>query len=572
MNSPSTAASASAESFKVHLAIYDLSHGMARQLSAQFLGGPQYAIDVIPHSGIIVYGQEYFFGAGIQSESPALFRQMTGMMPIQTLSLGRTTVTRTMFEQWCQQQQRFTMQSYDLLQCNCNHFAHAAAVEGLRLPQGVPDWVLQVPQRFLASPMGQLVRPMLDQMQLRAPVQGAHAMQTSVPNAAANLWATNSESNPWANNQQTSNSSTGVGVNAAAAANNPRVNTVSSNSDNAKKKSNNTDSSSSTSSARTSSKRPPHPLLDSFVKPLVSKDFKTIPLCIQKIIKTVSDLQPDDKEFLQKCQETMVSTSKGLVVISLEDATRLCTLLLQCLERQQQAVMTHAIMLLRILVAEERYATACEQCLHWIQQHVIVDPSSSSTDSTNNALSVPSLTMAWLVLSNAIAAAVTAGTTTTTMQARFWSTQEEEETWVQAAIRAMTNEAASSVRQAAAACCYNMTLLLPVRESNDDEVDNNTLSDTQVSMLCAALEDLASETDATVQLRRLMMAGRILLPLNGHGSDDASTNSAIELARNLGLQESLQPLLSDSKPTTGDADTSRRLALELHGLLHSDLS
>eukprot|EP00527_Entomoneis_sp_CCMP2396_P008887 CAMPEP_0198146230 /NCGR_PEP_ID=MMETSP1443-20131203/28244_1 /TAXON_ID=186043 /ORGANISM="Entomoneis sp., Strain CCMP2396" /LENGTH=56 /DNA_ID=CAMNT_0043810117 /DNA_START=71 /DNA_END=237 /DNA_ORIENTATION=+ len=51
------------ESYEVHLAIYDLSHGMARNLSAQFLGS-DHAIDVIPHSGLVVHGSEYFFGSG----------------------------------------------------------------------------------------------------------------------------------------------------------------------------------------------------------------------------------------------------------------------------------------------------------------------------------------------------------------------------------------------------------------------------------------------------------------------------------------------------------------------------
>ena len=39
----------------VLLAVYDLSRGMARGLSAQFLG-PDHAIDVIPHTGLVVYG------------------------------------------------------------------------------------------------------------------------------------------------------------------------------------------------------------------------------------------------------------------------------------------------------------------------------------------------------------------------------------------------------------------------------------------------------------------------------------------------------------------------------------
>lgn len=41
--------------FEVSIAVYDLSRGMARELSAQFLG-PQYQINAIPHTGVVVFG------------------------------------------------------------------------------------------------------------------------------------------------------------------------------------------------------------------------------------------------------------------------------------------------------------------------------------------------------------------------------------------------------------------------------------------------------------------------------------------------------------------------------------
>lgn len=44
------------QSYVVLLAVYDLSRGMARGLSAQFLG-PQYSIDAIPHTGLVIYGK-----------------------------------------------------------------------------------------------------------------------------------------------------------------------------------------------------------------------------------------------------------------------------------------------------------------------------------------------------------------------------------------------------------------------------------------------------------------------------------------------------------------------------------
>ena len=61
----------------VQLAIYDLSMGMARNLSAQFLG-EQHAVEIIPHTAIIAFGNEYFFGQGIEWCSPLEFRASRG--------------------------------------------------------------------------------------------------------------------------------------------------------------------------------------------------------------------------------------------------------------------------------------------------------------------------------------------------------------------------------------------------------------------------------------------------------------------------------------------------------------
>ena len=109
------------------------------------------------------------------------------------------------------------------------------------------------------------------------------------------------------------------------------------------------------------------------------------------------------------------------------------------------------------------------------------------------------------------------------------------------------------------------------------------MSDSHVTLLCAALENLPDETDDTVRLRRLMVAGRVFVPIlrspppivsDIGGSTTATTTTsrsplAIDLAQNLGLVECVQlsePSLS-SQTLSGDAKTSRQLALELHQLL-----
>lgn len=47
----------------VELYVYDLSQGLARQMSRSFLG---IQIDAVYHTALVFEGIEYFFGAGIQ--------------------------------------------------------------------------------------------------------------------------------------------------------------------------------------------------------------------------------------------------------------------------------------------------------------------------------------------------------------------------------------------------------------------------------------------------------------------------------------------------------------------------
>jgi desumoylating isopeptidase 1 len=54
-------------SFKVQLNVYDLSGGMAAQWSRQLCGRQ---IDGIWHTGIVIYGKEFYYGGGISYDLP----------------------------------------------------------------------------------------------------------------------------------------------------------------------------------------------------------------------------------------------------------------------------------------------------------------------------------------------------------------------------------------------------------------------------------------------------------------------------------------------------------------------
>lgn len=334
---------AATATFDVTLVIYDLSRGMARNLSAQFLG-PQFALEIIPHTGLVVYGREYFFGSGIQSEDPLGFRRSTGMYPIQSESLGRTSLTRAQFENWCFQVMQsglYSATSYDLLRRNCNNFSHDAALQGLGLQKGVPQWILDVPQRFLSSPMGQLVRPMLQNMQLTT-VSGAETVAPqAVPMRRTPTTSSNgTQSNPWAD-RPTSKRSDG------------KVLT---------------------------------PLLDTFTKPLTSNDTGMVDLCVTKLSSFVD--HDEDRQSILNAADYWRTGRAMKVALS----QRVGLIFLKFLQAGKAAIWV--LMLLRLAVLGSDISHF-QECLDWLAQELYL--------STDGKLKSPALrSAAWLTLANAI--------------------------------------------------------------------------------------------------------------------------------------------------------------------------
>ena len=382
--------------YEVHLAIYDLSRGMARSLSGQFLG-PDHALDIIPHTGIVVYGKEYFYGGGIQSANPTSFRQSMGIFPIDVQVLGRTTVTQQEFEQWCQncmRTGRYTMDAYDLVERNCNNFCHDAATEGLRLPNGVPQWILDVPRRFLASPMGQMVRPLLEQMQMTGGGGSAAPFADSAP--PLTVPSMDDSVNPWAN-LPTSGASASVS----------------------------TQSSSVKAELKT-------PVLDSFNRPLLSNDTKTASLCANKLIASTET--ESSKNALKEIGEELSGRRKPSEELVEASSMGILTQL------RENSNVTFALMLLRLVVLhppqELTNTSSYSQCLDWVQDQL----------SQYGSLQSPAArSMAWCTLSNAY------GTSSTSVISL--------ETAVEAAMADIVPDSRIEVRQAAAAFLYNVSLV-----------------------------------------------------------------------------------------------------------------
>lgn len=146
------------EGHKVVLNVYDLSQGLARQLSMTFLGK---AIEGIWHTGVVVYGNEYYFGGGIQ-QAPAGTTQYG--TPFRVVDLGVTHVPQDVFEMYLQEiSPRYTAETYSLLSHNCNNFSNEVAQ--FLVGVSIPDYIIELPNEVMNSPTSGLILPMIQQLE-----------------------------------------------------------------------------------------------------------------------------------------------------------------------------------------------------------------------------------------------------------------------------------------------------------------------------------------------------------------------------------------------------------------------
>jgi hypothetical protein len=144
------------EHVKLHL--YDLSQGMAAMMSAPLLGKQ---IDGIWHTGVVVFGREYYFGGGIQCGAPG---GTHFGRPLRTIDLGETHIPEDLFETFLiELSPRFTAQTYNLLRWNCNNFSDEIA--HFLVGVGIPRHIVDLPNEVMSTPLGQQLMPMLTMME-----------------------------------------------------------------------------------------------------------------------------------------------------------------------------------------------------------------------------------------------------------------------------------------------------------------------------------------------------------------------------------------------------------------------
>ncbi|KAJ6637084.1 Desumoylating isopeptidase 1 [Pseudolycoriella hygida] len=153
----------------VDLYIYDLTQGMARVMSQMILGR---VLDGVWHTGVVVYGREYFFGSqGIQSCPPlnlVLFFSLQGGtvlgQPLKIEKIGETFIPYQVFKDYIRglSESTFRLSSYSLLKHNCNSFSEDLCQ--FLCGTSIPKYILDLPQEFLSTPLGQTLGPLIDRI------------------------------------------------------------------------------------------------------------------------------------------------------------------------------------------------------------------------------------------------------------------------------------------------------------------------------------------------------------------------------------------------------------------------
>ncbi|KAL2011422.1 hypothetical protein VTN00DRAFT_4140 [Thermoascus crustaceus] len=159
----------------VELYVYDLSKGLARQYSLALTG---VQIDAIYHTSLVFGGVEYFFGQGIQRKVPGTTHHG---QPMEKLHMGKTELPNDVIQEYLDSLAKvYTPESYDLFLHNCNNFTHDLSM--FLLGKGIPEHIRSLPQTFLSTPFGQMMKPQIEAA-LRGVTQADIGQDAQAPNA-----------------------------------------------------------------------------------------------------------------------------------------------------------------------------------------------------------------------------------------------------------------------------------------------------------------------------------------------------------------------------------------------------
>ncbi|KHJ35209.1 putative pul domain-containing protein [Erysiphe necator] len=145
----------------VQLYIYDLSNGMAKQMSLGFLGEQ---IDAIYHTSIVMNSLEYVYDGGVKIVSAG--KTHLGP-PLKTVFLGKTELPMEVILEYLESlKEIYNEKAYDIWTHNCNNFSNDFAT--FLVGHGIPSYISNLPETVLKTPFGQMLKPYIDQIARQA--------------------------------------------------------------------------------------------------------------------------------------------------------------------------------------------------------------------------------------------------------------------------------------------------------------------------------------------------------------------------------------------------------------------
>mmetsp|Transcript_75957 Transcript_75957/g.214948 ORF Transcript_75957/g.214948 Transcript_75957/m.214948 type:complete len:443 (-) Transcript_75957:12-1340(-) len=141
---------------EVALYMYDITKGNAQALSRWL---PMQQLDGLWHTGLVVFGWEYYYCGSLLCEAPGL---TAFGHPGRVVKLGKTLRHRTELHRYVARELKpqFTRDTYDALRNNCNHFCDGISV--WLCGQRLPAEVMNQTDRFLHFPLTRAVWPVLN--------------------------------------------------------------------------------------------------------------------------------------------------------------------------------------------------------------------------------------------------------------------------------------------------------------------------------------------------------------------------------------------------------------------------
>eukprot|EP00904_Undaria_pinnatifida_P002594 jgi/Undpi1/12335/HiC_scaffold_5.g02011.m1 len=492
---------------RVQLALYDLSRGLAKTMSMAILGKQ---IDGIWHTGLIVYGKEYFFGGGLQSMPHDVFVEMHGgERPKEYIELGFTDLSQDVFEDFNREiNPRYTAQTYDLMKHNCNNYTDESAK--FLLGKGIPSYIIDLPNEVLNSPMGGMLRPMLEQMTTQMngadPYSALHTQQQQQQQQPASFPAAGAGA---------SSPST-----AAAATPPPQATT-----------SGGAASERSCAAAQNAG----YPIMDKHIKPLVGSDTSKAAPGVAARLKA-----------LGAGVEGLLSAEEGAVLDNLPAslAAPKTTPVTPGSFRLMQKVLTKtsgwpakaeflALILMSLMVLHNAEGQEMEDAMAAV----------AARAQAEGDLSSQSLSIAICTAANAFG---------TPGGGKYMVRSDVIPGWLDASLRGLQHER-SEVRQMSSSLLNNFSLGLV--EGLPETTEGLELSDEVTQVLFGSLEGLEDEKSQVVALRRLLSAGRLVRKFGSTGAT---------LVNEVGLGDQVGSFLL-SKAMEGEAKGAAQEVLRLLG-------